>query len=69
MKTLDEMIEAMRVMAKEANESGFSFCVAIAPPIPEPVTTLSCGESLKILGLADVIKSNVHMQNKFTRVN
>jgi hypothetical protein len=70
MKTFDEMLEAMRAVAMEANESGFSFCAAIAPSNsnPDPVTTIFCGESLKLVALAEVIKANVFERNKFADI-
>jgi hypothetical protein len=68
MKTLDEIIEAMHVITNEANNSGFSFCAAIAPTLPDPITTIFCGESLKIIGLTDVIKINVFEQNQTIKI-
>jgi hypothetical protein len=68
MKTHDELIEAIRCVNKEANESGFTFCAAIAPSDANPVTTFFCGESLKLVGLAGVIKLNIFEKNKFTDI-
>lgn len=65
MKTYNELIEAMHLVTDEANKSGFTFCAAIVPPAPEPITTIFCGESLKIIGVTDVIKVNVFAKNKF----
>lgn len=59
MKTFEELEEAMRILTEEANNSECTFCAAITPPISGPVTSMHCGESLKLLGMAEVIKINV----------
>lgn len=64
MKTYSELIEALCIVSDEATKSGFTFCAAIAAPSPEPVTTIFCGESLEILGLAEVIKINLFEKNR-----
>lgn len=63
MKTVEELVNAMRAIADEASKSGFTFCAAITHN-GTPVTCIFCGESLLILGLAEVIKLNVNEKNK-----
>jgi hypothetical protein len=67
MKTFDEINEAMRIVANEAYKSGFTFCGAIVSD-DDPVTTIFCGESLKIIALTEVIKANVFEKNHFTDI-
>lgn len=59
MKTMDEMIEAMDIMTKEASDSGFTFCAGITKGTPDKVTVMYCGEQVKLLGVTEVIKAAV----------